>query len=111
MSLMFFRVSSCMRILVCHTEHLKHSDAQITSFSFFSDPQNEASISSSTRMLTVCSNHSSVTRLLGHVVQRATEMLGVRAYLHWYERYGMQIEEFQQAVNTLSGLIDEYESQ
>lgn len=62
-------------------------------------------------MLTVCSNHSSVTGLLGHIVQRATEMLGARAYLHWYERYGIEMEEFQQALNTLSGLIAEYESQ
>lgn len=80
-------------------------------FAYFPDPQNEVSISLSTRMLTVCSNHSSVTRLLGCVVQRATEMLDARAYLHWYERHGLEMEEFQQALNTLSGLMEEYESQ
>lgn len=83
----------------------------MTSFPYFPDPRNEASISLSTRTLTVCSNHSSVTRLLGHVAQRATEMLSVRAYVHWYERYGIEMEEFQQALNTLSSVRDEYESQ
>ncbi|KAI5106096.1 tubulin delta chain [Silurus meridionalis] len=77
----------------------------------WTDPRNEAKVSLSTRTLTVCSNHSSVTRLLGHVVQRTTEMLSARAYLHWYERYGIGMEEFQQALNTISGLIEEYESQ
>ncbi|KAK3571837.1 hypothetical protein QTP86_020468 [Hemibagrus guttatus] len=77
----------------------------------WTDPRNVANVCLSARMLTVCSNHSSVTRLLGHVAQRATEMLNARAYLHWYERYGIRTEEFQQALNTLSELIEEYESQ
>ncbi|KAM9489417.1 tubulin delta chain-like isoform 2-T2 [Clarias gariepinus] len=77
----------------------------------WTDPRNEASVSSSVRTLTVCSNHSSVTRLIGHVTQRATEMLSARAYLHWYERYGVETEEFQQGINTLSSIIEEYESQ
>ncbi|XP_017326691.1 uncharacterized protein LOC108267194 isoform X2 [Ictalurus punctatus] len=78
---------------------------------YWTDPLNEANVSLSARMLTVCSNHSSVTRLLGHVAQRATEMLSARAYLHWYKCYGIEIEEFQQALNTLSGVIEEYVSQ
>lgn len=97
--------TSCVRMLVYE------SIQSHTSFPYFSDPRNEANVSLSTRMLTVCSNHSSVTRLLGRVVQRATEMLSARAYLHWYERYGIEREEFQQALNTLSSLIEEYESQ
>lgn len=85
--------------------------ACVTSFPYFPDPLNEANVSLSARMLTVCSNHSSVTRLLGHVAQRATEMLSARAYLHWYKCYGIEMEEFQQALNTLSGVIEEYVSQ
>lgn len=100
-----FSHTSCVRILVYESIH-GH-----TSFPYFSDPRNEANISLSARMLTVCSNHSSATRLLGHVVQRATEMLSAQAYLHWYERYGIEGEEFQRAIDTLSGLIEEYESQ
>lgn len=74
----------------------------------WSDPRN---VSLSARTLTVCSNHSSVTRLLRHVSQRATEMLSARAYLHWYEHYGIETEEFQRALNTFSDLIEEYEAQ
>ncbi|KAK2855005.1 hypothetical protein Q7C36_006874 [Tachysurus vachellii] len=77
----------------------------------WTDPRNEANVCLSARMLTVCSNHSSVTRLLGHVAQRATEMLKARAYLHWYERYGIETEEFQRALNTLSDLTENYETQ
>lgn len=82
-----------------------------TSFYSFPDPRNEANVCLSARMLTVCSNHSSVTRLLGHIAQRATEMLKARAYLHWYERYGTETEEFQRALNTLSDLTENYETQ
>ncbi|XP_027005362.2 tubulin beta-8 chain-like isoform X3 [Tachysurus fulvidraco] len=77
----------------------------------WTDPRNEANVCLSARMLTVCSNHSSVTRLLGHVAQRATQMLKARAYLHWYERYGIETEEFQRALNTLSDLTENYETQ
>ncbi|KAI4885566.1 hypothetical protein NFI96_016859 [Prochilodus magdalenae] len=77
----------------------------------WTDPVNELGISTSSRLLTVSSNHSSVSGFLGHVVQRAGEMLQARAYLHWYQRYRAEPEDFQQAVNTLLDIIQEYDSQ
>uniref|UniRef100_W5LAT3 Tubulin delta chain n=1 Tax=Astyanax mexicanus TaxID=7994 RepID=W5LAT3_ASTMX len=77
----------------------------------WTDPLNELGVAGSSRLLTLCSNHSSVTELLGRVVQRAGDMLHARAYLHWYQRYGVEPEEIQQALNTLSDIVQEYDSQ
>ncbi|XP_062847861.1 tubulin delta chain-like [Trichomycterus rosablanca] len=77
----------------------------------WTDPRNETGISLFSRLLTVCSNHSSVTKLLHHVVQRSRDMLAARAYLHWYERYGVETDDFHQALSSLSALIEEYDSQ
>ncbi|XP_042564392.1 tubulin delta chain-like isoform X3 [Clupea harengus] len=76
----------------------------------FSDPCNEVCLSPNAHLLTVCSNHSSVTSLLDHVVHRTKEMICVRAYLHWYERYGVEDQDFQQAVETLLKVVEEYDA-
>ncbi|KAK6327111.1 hypothetical protein J4Q44_G00027560 [Coregonus suidteri] len=49
--------------------------------------------------------------LLGHVVQRAGEMLQARAYLHWYQHYGVEEQDFQQALDTCSAAMQEYDTQ
>ncbi|XP_066538466.1 uncharacterized protein [Hoplias malabaricus] len=51
----------------------------------WTDPLNDLGDSPSSRLLTVCSNHSSVSGLLNRVLQHSTEMLRARVYLHWYQ--------------------------
>uniref|UniRef100_A0A674BV52 Tubulin/FtsZ 2-layer sandwich domain-containing protein n=1 Tax=Salmo trutta TaxID=8032 RepID=A0A674BV52_SALTR len=65
----------------------------------------------SSRLLSVCSNHSSVSCLFGHVVQPAVEMLQARAYLHWYQHYGVKEQDFQQALDACSAVMQEYDTQ
>ncbi|XP_030638671.1 tubulin delta chain-like [Chanos chanos] len=78
---------------------------------YWTDPCNEVGTSFSSRLLTVCSNHSSVSRLLEHVVQRASLKIAVGAYLHWYENYGVERQDFQLAVDAVSDVILEYDRQ
>lgn len=75
------------------------------------DPLNKVGDAPSSRLLSVCSNHSSVSCLLGHVVQRAVEMLKARAYLHWYQHYGVEEQDFQQALDACSAVMQEYNTQ
>ncbi|XP_063076307.1 tubulin delta chain-like isoform X1 [Engraulis encrasicolus] len=79
----------------------------------WTDPCNEMTGSSSgaAQLLTVCSNHSSVTSLLDHTLRRSKEKMDVRAYLHWYERYGVETQDFQQAMDTLLNVMEEYDAQ
>ncbi|XP_028841553.1 tubulin delta chain-like isoform X2 [Denticeps clupeoides] len=77
----------------------------------WTDPCNEMNASCNSQLLTVCSNHSSVSSLLSHVVQRCQEMIGAQAYLHWYQRYGVEVQDFRQSMDTLLNVIEEYETQ
>ncbi|KAM3873356.1 tubulin delta chain-like [Diretmus argenteus] len=77
----------------------------------WTDPKNRLGDSCSSRLLTVCSNHSSVSRFLDHVVQRSKEMLRAGAYVHWYQRYGVEESDFELAMETCSAIIQEYGSQ
>jgi tubulin beta len=36
-------------------------------------------------------------------------MLKAKAYVHWYEAEGMQIDEFKEAANNLRDLVSEYQ--
>ncbi|XP_034776655.2 uncharacterized protein LOC117394755 isoform X3 [Acipenser ruthenus] len=75
---------------------------------YWTDPQDVVSPSPSSRSLTVCSNHSSVTDLLQRVGERAHDMFQARAYLHWYHRYGCEDQDFLQAFDTLRTVTEEY---
>ncbi|KAI1886218.1 hypothetical protein AGOR_G00211730 [Albula goreensis] len=77
----------------------------------WTDPRDPLGCSASSRRLTVCSNHSSVSDLLCRVMRRSGEMIRAGAYLHWYQRYGVEAEEFRQALDTLSTVVQEYSTQ
>ncbi|XP_029602502.1 uncharacterized protein LOC115187663 isoform X3 [Salmo trutta] len=77
----------------------------------WTDPLNKVGDAPSSRLLSVCSNHSSVSCLFGHVVQPAVEMLQARAYLHWYQHYGVKEQDFQQALDACSAVMQEYDTQ
>ncbi|KAJ8415814.1 hypothetical protein AAFF_G00403710 [Aldrovandia affinis] len=77
----------------------------------WTDPRDHFDCSPSSRRLTVCSNHSSASDLLGRVMQRAGEMIQARAYLHWYQRHGLETQDFQQALDALNTVMQEYNTQ
>lgn len=60
------------------------------------------------KMLTVLANSAHIADHIGSVVERAGAMYKEKAYLHWYERYGCGKETFEEAFETLKGVIGEY---
>ncbi|XP_053569698.1 tubulin delta chain-like [Bombina bombina] len=58
--------------------------------------------------LTVCANHSNAADLMKSVIQRAQAMYEARAYLHWFNKYGCEDEDFQMAFDTLKCVVEEY---
>ena len=40
--------------------------------------------------LTIVSNYSSITESLEHIIDSAQVKYNVGAYLHWYEKYGVE---------------------
>ncbi|XP_064203228.1 uncharacterized protein LOC135261154 [Anguilla rostrata] len=77
----------------------------------WTDPRDQLGCSSSSQCLTVCSNHSSASDLLAQVWRRAGEMIQARAYLHWYQRHGLETQDFQHALDDLSTVMQEYNTQ
>ena len=61
-----------------------------------------------TKLGTVLANSSVVLGYMGEVWERANAMFRERAYLHWYERYGCERETFQQAFESVQGVMDIY---
>ncbi|KAM8967623.1 tubulin delta chain-like [Pelodytes ibericus] len=74
------------------------------------DSQNILDPSCHSHSLTVCANHSSAADLISKVTQRARDMHSARAYLHWYQRYGCEEDEFQAAFHTLDCVVENYNS-
>uniref|UniRef100_A0A8C5PDE0 Tubulin delta chain n=1 Tax=Leptobrachium leishanense TaxID=445787 RepID=A0A8C5PDE0_9ANUR len=72
------------------------------------DSQNIVDPTCHSLSLTVCANHSSAADLISRVSQRAQAMYTARAYLHWYQRYGCEDEDFELAFQTLDEVVEEY---
>lgn len=58
--------------------------------------------------LTVASNHSSVVEYLEMLYQRSRTKFDAGAFLHWYWKHGSSKEEFDDAFEIISNVIDEY---
>lgn len=61
-----------------------------------------------TKMATILANSSVVLDYVGGVQEQAGEMFRAGAYLHWYERYGCERQTFEQAFESVQGIIDTY---
>lgn len=68
----------------------------------------EPSIGQTVKLGTVLANSSVVLGYMGEVWERASVMFREKAYLHWYERYGCERETFQQAFESVQGVMDIY---
>lgn len=60
------------------------------------------------RGLALCTNRSDGGAAVGRVLARATEMVEQRAYLHWYERHGVGVDDFAAAFDGLRRVREEY---
>lgn len=58
--------------------------------------------------LTVCSNRTYIISLLDHVLSRAHSMMESNAYLHWYTRYGVDQDFFDECFSVAQQVIDDY---
>ncbi|KAF0988552.1 hypothetical protein HZS_7511 [Henneguya salminicola] len=65
-------------------------------------------IASSDKALCMLSNSTAVIDPLGKVLDDFSTMLSKRAFVHWYEREGMEIGEFQEAFDIVQYTMDQY---
>ncbi|KAL9643520.1 hypothetical protein ABK040_010134 [Willaertia magna] len=58
--------------------------------------------------LTVCANRTGFMELFNRVLTKSYTMLQSNAYLHWYNRYGLEKQQFSEAMYNLQSIIDNY---
>ena len=61
-----------------------------------------------TKCMSLLSNTSLVTPYLETVQEKSSKMLQSKAYLHWYQKYGVERETFESALDSLQTTIDSY---
>ena len=61
-----------------------------------------------TKCMSLLSNTSVVTPYLEAVREKSCEMLKSNAYLHWYQKYGVERDTFERALDCLQDIIDSY---
>ena len=59
--------------------------------------------------MSLLSNSSSVSQYLQLVRSRSQLMYDHRAYWHWYEKFGLERDAFEQSLASLQIVIDNYE--
>ena len=79
-----------------------------TSAALWEQPSGAPSCVASARSLTLCSNSTWMLPALSRCVTRASALLDVGAYVHWYERFGIEAEHVRIAVESVAEVIDAY---
>ena len=62
-----------------------------------------------TRSLTLCTNGSLMLPTLARCVERSTDLLRAHAYVHWYERFGINEEHIGVAVESVASVVGAYQ--
>ncbi|XP_041046601.1 tubulin delta chain-like [Carcharodon carcharias] len=75
---------------------------------YWTDPWNIVDLTSPSRLLTICANHSSVLDYMQRVLEKARTMYDAHAYLHWYWKHGCEEGDFLQAFEILDSVVKEY---
>ncbi|XP_067835000.1 tubulin delta chain-like isoform X2 [Heptranchias perlo] len=75
---------------------------------YWTDPWNIVDLTSPSRSLTICANHSSVSDYMQHVLEKARSMYDAHAYLHWYWKHGCEEGDFLQSFDILDSVVKEY---
>ena len=64
----------------------------------------------SKRSMTTCTNTSFIaTQKVHNVLRKARKMYKSKAYLHWYEKYNVGKNEFENAFNVLENIVLDYQ--
>ncbi|VDI28274.1 Hypothetical predicted protein [Mytilus galloprovincialis] len=63
-----------------------------------------------TASITVASNSESIVEYLETVYERSRVKFAAKAYLHWYNKYGVTNEEFEEAFDVVEDIIQNYKS-
>ncbi|XP_052080636.1 tubulin delta chain-like [Mytilus californianus] len=63
-----------------------------------------------TASITVASNSESIVEYLKTVYERSRVKFAAKAYLHWYHKYGVTNEDFEEAFNVVEDIIQNYKS-
>ena len=63
-----------------------------------------------TKLLSLLINSNTVTNMLCNVSKQSKMMYETKAYVHWYQKYGCEHDQFVSAFDTLSTIIDSYNS-
>ncbi|KAF0985073.1 hypothetical protein FDP41_000112 [Naegleria fowleri] len=58
--------------------------------------------------LTVCANRTSFMQLFNRVLTKSYTMMQSRAYINWYQRHGLEITDFEEAICNLQNVVDNY---
>lgn len=66
--------------------------------------------SSIPKTLTLACNRTSIISPLEHILQSATLKYEAKAYLHWYHKYGIENELFEQSFENIETVIENYKS-
>ncbi|CAL1526583.1 unnamed protein product [Lymnaea stagnalis] len=66
--------------------------------------------SKESRSLTLATNSTNILDHLNTVLSRSRLKLDSGAYLHWYHRYGISQEVFNESLETLQTVVSDYES-
>ncbi|XP_052080620.1 tubulin delta chain-like [Mytilus californianus] len=63
-----------------------------------------------TASITVASNSDSIVEYLETVYERSRVKFAAKAYLHWYNKYGVTNENFEEAFDVVEDIIQNYKS-
>lgn len=79
----------------------------------FIEPNANVSGSSSlrpkTNSLTIAVNRNKCVEYLKEIVSKSKEKYSVKAYLHWYEKFNISNDHFQNAFDNVNTIIESYE--
>ena len=61
-------------------------------------------------MMLTLANRSSIAGILKEINDISFSKFKANAFLHWYEKYGLEKGDFENAFNVLDNIIDNYNS-
>jgi hypothetical protein len=60
--------------------------------------------------VTTLANRTSISKPLRQVLETSLMKFNANAYLHWYYKFGMEKQDFLEAFDTCTDVIDAYET-
>lgn len=60
--------------------------------------------------ITTCIHRNSICESMKYCLYKSTLMFDAKAYLHWYNKYGLNNDDLSDSFNTIHNIINEYNS-